>query len=323
MFRAMMAGRMPHEPAMALLGVQVAEAEAGEVVLALDPAERHYDLAGAVHGGILAAITDTAAGYAIHTRLPLGGTAATLELHQNFTRPITAASGRIRCTGRVTHLGSRTAVAEAAITDAAGHLCVQMGTTMIVRPPAADGDAPLAQTTDSGGSMPDASAPARQITIDWADPAILQEAEKHLPWIDILRRMVTGELPVPPSFRLQGFIPVSVEPGEVVFALDPAEQHYNLISCVHGGILSALCDTAAGLAVHSKLPPGTTCTTLELHVNFIRPVSLDSGRATCVGKVIHLGSRTATAEARITDAKGRLCAHMGTTLMVLPIAREK
>jgi uncharacterized protein (TIGR00369 family) len=131
--------------------------------------------------------------------------------------------------------------------------------------------------------------------------------------------MVTGEYPVPPSFALLGLTAVSVEPGEVTFALDPAEQHYNLIACVHGGILSALCDTAAGLAVHSKLPFGKTCTTLELHVNFIRPVSVEGGRALCVGRVIHLGGRTATAEARITDSQGRLCAHMGTTLMVLDV----
>ena len=170
--------------------------------------------------------------------------------------------------------------------------------------------------------MPDSVTHDRQLTIDWADPAILQGVEKRLPWIDILRQMVSGELPVPPSFRLQGFIPVAVEPGAVTFALDPAEQHYNLISCVHGGILSALCDTAAGLAVHSKLPFGTTCTTLELHINFIRAVSIESGRATCVGRVIHLGRTTATAEARITDSKGRLCAHMGTTLLVMPIKGE-
>ncbi|MDB5397129.1 MAG: hypothetical protein JWM91_4635 [Rhodospirillales bacterium] len=170
--------------------------------------------------------------------------------------------------------------------------------------------------------MPDLAKHNRQHIVTWADPALLQDVEKKLPWIDILRSMVAGEMPLPPSFELQGFRPISVEPGKMVFALDPAEQHYNLIACVHGGILSALCDTAAGLAVHSRLPFGKTCTTLELHVNFIRAVSTASGRATCVGKVIHLGARTATAEARITDSQGRLCAHMGTTLMVMDIPKE-
>jgi uncharacterized protein (TIGR00369 family) len=165
--------------------------------------------------------------------------------------------------------------------------------------------------------MRDAIEPTRQLTVHWSDPALLQGIEKRLPWIDILRGMVSGELPMPPSFELLGIKPVSVDPGEMVFALDPAEQHYNLIACVHGGILSALCDTAAGLAVHSRLPFGKTCTTLELHINFIRAVSFESGRATCVGRVIHLGGRTATAEARVTDSQGRLCAHMGTTLLVM------
>lgn len=170
--------------------------------------------------------------------------------------------------------------------------------------------------------MSDAAKHNRQLTVSWADPSVLQGIEKTMPWIDILRGMVSGEMPLPPSFELQGFKPISVEPGEMVFAIDPAEQHYNLIACVHGGILSALCDTAAGLAVHSRLPFGKTCTTLELHINFIRAVSMASGRATCVGKVIHLGARTATAEARITDSQGRLCAHMGTTLMVLDIPKD-
>ena len=135
LFRAMMRGELPHEPAMAMLGVRLVSVEPGEVVMTLDPGPEHCDHRGQVHGGILAAITDTAAGYAIHTRLALGWTAATLELHQGFVTPVTLNSGRITCVGRVMHLGRDTAVAEADITDAKGELCARMGTTMIVRPP--------------------------------------------------------------------------------------------------------------------------------------------------------------------------------------------
>jgi uncharacterized protein (TIGR00369 family) len=135
LFRAMMRGELPHEPAMAMLGVRLLSVEPGEVVMALDPGPEHCDHHGRVHGGILAAITDTAAGYAIHTKLGLGWTAATLELHQGFVQPVTLESARLTCIGRVTHLGRRTAVAEADITDAKGELCARMGTTMIVRPP--------------------------------------------------------------------------------------------------------------------------------------------------------------------------------------------
>jgi uncharacterized protein (TIGR00369 family) len=135
LFRAMLAGELPHEPAMAMLGVRLVSVEPGEVGLRLEPGPHHCDHRGRVHGGILAAITDTAAGYAIHTRLDRGWTAATLELHQNFSLPVTLESGPIACVGRVTHLGRRTAVAEADIVDSRGDLCVRMGTTMIVRSP--------------------------------------------------------------------------------------------------------------------------------------------------------------------------------------------
>jgi uncharacterized protein (TIGR00369 family) len=311
-FRAMLTGTMPMEPAMAAIGVALVAIEPGRVVMALDTGPRHQDHTGFIQTAILAAMADTAAGYAVHTELLLGDRAASVELHVEMIRPI-AAEGRILCVGRADQIGERVALCSAELFDPAGALQGRMGMTMMILPRDAARD-------PEGIEMADGEIVERQLTVSWSDPAILRGVERRLPWIDILRGMLSGEMPVPPSFALLGFVPVSVEPGEVSFALDPAEQHYNLIACVHGGILSALCDTAAGLAVHTRLPHGKTCTTLELHVNFIRPVSLDSGRATCTGRVIHLGGRTATAEARITDAKGRLCAHMGTTLMVLDIA---
>ncbi len=85
---------------------------------------------------------------------------------------------------------------------------------------------------------------------------------------------------------------------------------------MHGGLAATLCDTAVGCAVHSTLPAGAGYTTLELKVNFIRPLSVDTGRVFCEGRVIHVGGRVATAEARVTDAAGKLYAHATTTCMV-------
>ena len=61
--------------------------------------------------------------------------------------------------------------------------------------------------------MSDFAKHNRQHSVTWADPAVLQGIEKTRPWIDILRGMVAGALPLPPSFELQGFKPISVEPG--------------------------------------------------------------------------------------------------------------
>jgi uncharacterized protein (TIGR00369 family) len=71
-----------------------------------------------------------------------------------------------------------------------------------------------------------------------------------------------------------------------------------------------------GCAVHTMLPAGAGYATLELKVNLVRPLSTETGRVLCVGKIIHVGGRIATAEGRIEDADGVLYAHATTTCMI-------
>ena len=113
-----------------------------------------------------------------------------------------------------------------------------------------------------------------------------------------------------------GFGLVSVEPGRAVFDVTPAEYHYNSIGSVHGGVYATLCDSACGCAVHSMLPAGAYYTSLDLATRFIRPVTTGSGRLLCEGTVTHLGSRTALAEARLTDASGKLYAHATSNCLI-------
>jgi uncharacterized protein (TIGR00369 family) len=70
-------------------------------------------------------------------------------------------------------------------------------------------------------------------------------------------------------------------------------------------------------AVQSALPAGVGYTTLEIKVNFIRPLTLVVGELRCEGTVIHGGSRTATAEGRLIDQTGKLYAHGTTTCIIL------
>ena len=75
-------------------------------------------------------------------------------------------------------------------------------------------------------------------------------------------------------------------------------------------------DSAMGCAVHSLLPQGRGYTTLEIKVNYVRPIKSDSGPLRAIGTVVHMGGKTATAEARLLDGEGRLCAHGTTTCML-------
>jgi uncharacterized protein (TIGR00369 family) len=108
-----------------------------------------------------------------------------------------------------------------------------------------------------------------------------------------------------------------VSEGHVVFAAEPAEYHYNPIGTVHGGVAATLLDSALGCAVHSSLPAGTRYTTLQLNVNYLRPITGKTETLYCEGNVIHVGGRVATAEGRLTDTEGKLYAHGTTTCIIL------
>jgi uncharacterized protein (TIGR00369 family) len=114
-----------------------------------------------------------------------------------------------------------------------------------------------------------------------------------------------------------GITGMEVEHGRVAFGLEPAEWHYNPIGTVHGGVLATLLDSATGCAVHSTLPAGTGYTSLDLSVRFLRPVSVSSGTLRCTGEVLNAGRRTALAEARLTDAAGKLLAHATSTCLLI------
>ena len=91
--------------------------------------------------------------------------------------------------------------------------------------------------------------------------------------------------------------------GRAVYILDPTPATINAMYTVHGGVLATLMDTAMGSAVFTRLGDGAYYTTLGLTANFVRAARAGGERLTCVGQTTHVGSRTATAEARITDPR--------------------
>jgi uncharacterized protein (TIGR00369 family) len=137
--------------------------------------------------------------------------------------------------------------------------------------------------------------------------------------IDFVRAIFERRLPEPPIMQTVEPFDCSAEPGVVVIHSIPGFRHYNPIGSVHGGYAAILMDSAMGLAIHSMLPAGSGYTTLEFKISFIKGMSKDSGTVRTEGRTLSVGSRAATAEARITDAKGRLLAHATTTCLVFEI----
>ena len=156
----------------------------------------------------------------------------------------------------------------------------------------------------------------RHRTYDWEDQEATRSAVAVLDGLSVLRAIGAGQLPVPPAMRTLGIEPVEATPGHVSFRLDPAEFHLNPFGLVHGGVLAAMLDTAMGCAVHSLLPAATGYVTGELNVRFLRPGLLSTGSLVCTGAVVHAGTSSMVAEARVVDERDRVIAIAGATCQV-------
>lgn len=133
--------------------------------------------------------------------------------------------------------------------------------------------------------------------------------------IERLQKMIRGDLPSAPIAELLGFDLISVEPGRAVFRLEAGPQHANPMGTLHGGVFCTIADSAMGIAYASTLAEGEAFTTLELKINFLRPVW--SGVLTAVGRVVQGGRSIGLTECEVTDERGRLVAHATSTCMTL------
>ncbi len=157
----------------------------------------------------------------------------------------------------------------------------------------------------------------------WADPAEVSTAFLALSGIGALNALARGEIPTPPIFESLGMRLTYVGDGVVRFALTPDEWMCNPMGVVHGSILAGLLDTALTCCVFTKLPAGKACTTTDLHVRYVRPLRADGPEVVAEGTAVHVGRTFATAEARATDAAGKLYAHGTTGLAVISPADFK
>ena len=131
-----------------------------------------------------------------------------------------------------------------------------------------------------------------------------------------LQAIFRGELPFATIGKTLDFLPIEMSEGVAVFQGAPGPGHLNPMGGVHGGWFATLLDSALGCAVHTCMPVGKAYTTLELKVNMIRALSPKVQRVRATGRVIHVGGQTATAEARLEGADGKLYAHGSTTCLV-------
>ncbi|WP_426165434.1 PaaI family thioesterase [Sandarakinorhabdus sp. DWP1-3-1] len=141
--------------------------------------------------------------------------------------------------------------------------------------------------------------------------------------LELMQRMLGGQLPGAPMALLMGSKGGSAGPGWVEFLATPGLQHYNPIGTVHGGYAATLLDSCMGCAVHTSLAAGIGYTTVDLNITYLRAMTIATGEVTARGEVISSGRRIATARGTLSDSQGRTIATGTTTCLVFPLESAK
>ena len=133
--------------------------------------------------------------------------------------------------------------------------------------------------------------------------------------LEKLRRVQSGELPQPPVARLIGFELAEIGDGRATVTLQAEERHSNPMGTLHGGILCDIGDAAMGIAYASTLGEDESFTTLELKINFLKPVW--KSKLTAEGRVVKRGRTVGLADCNIYDEEHKLVAFCTSTCMTL------
>jgi uncharacterized protein (TIGR00369 family) len=128
----------------------------------------------------------------------------------------------------------------------------------------------------------------------------------------LFERMMRQRAPVG---DLVGFEVFEAGHGRTVVTLQSGPQHFNPMGTLHGGILCDIADTAMGVAFASTLASGESFTTVELKINYLRPVREAKLRAE--GRVVQRGRSIGYLECEVTDENGKLIAKSNSTCLVL------
>lgn len=131
----------------------------------------------------------------------------------------------------------------------------------------------------------------------------------------LVEAYLSGAVPPPTVCSSLGIRMVAGAEGAAEFRYTADGRHNNPMGTLHGGILCDLADGAMGMAIASTLEEGESFTTLELKTNFLRPVW--TGELVARGKVLSKGKTVALLTCDVADEKGRLVAHVTSTVMIL------
>jgi uncharacterized protein (TIGR00369 family) len=304
----------PRPPISHLMGMLPIVMEHGQSTFTMPASRWFLSPPGFIQGGVLATLADGPLGCAVHTALPPATPYTTSELSMTFIRRVTEHSGTLTADGRLIHGGRSMALSEVSVTDGEGRL-VAHGTSRCF---VFDRLSPAPEPPDSipPYDPPDYDTPdpyRRPVEGDTLPPSIWNERSG----LDVLRACIARELPAPPIYYLTGMRPVEAHEGSATFVMPATEWLNSPLTRVQGGAIAWLADSALSCAAQTVVPAGMTYLTLDLKVNFLRPVEADGKDLTAYGKVVHRGRTLAIANADVVNAEGKKVAFGTGTIMLM------
>lgn len=134
--------------------------------------------------------------------------------------------------------------------------------------------------------------------------------------LEYLERVVDGRMPHPSMAETLGFRLTEVEPGRAVITGTTSGKYCNPNGSIHGSWAAALLDSSMGSSVHSTLGSGVGFTVVEFKIDFVRPITIDTGEVVAEGKIVNVGKRIGIADGVMRDSRGRILARGTTTCMI-------
>jgi uncharacterized protein (TIGR00369 family) len=306
--------RVPLPPIHHLTGLVPVDARPGTSSWAMPASPWWQSAAGLLPGGALAVVADAALGGAIYNVLPKGTVLATSELSMNFLRPATADSERLSARGSLIHAGARQGLSEARVEDAHGRLLAHATSRCVLRrlpfdPPDPPPSLPPVQAADHGTPDPYLRPPEGSI--------IRQEEWDTSSGLELVQSWLKEERATPPVCQLTGWQIRDVDEGASTWSMPASEWFCTGFGTFYGGIIALFIDGGINTAVTTTLSPGTSFGTLDLKINFLRPVTPDGRELVATARVIHRGRTITVTTAEVEDSDGTRVAMATSSAMIL------
>ncbi|AOS97617.1 hypothetical protein AUP74_02203 [Microbulbifer aggregans] len=311
-FRRYIGGALPHPPIWRLTGMRPTEAGLGKSTFSMPITPWLADGTGIYWGGIYALFADSPLASAIWTTMPAGKVLTTSELNMNFVRPLSEKTRNIIGHASTVHSGSQVGLSTVLITDQDGRTLAFGSSRCLIADFPVDPEEEF-PAPDTGPTAPE-DPYLREVPE--SDFCKLEEFGGCKP-ID-LQQATIHEGRTHPIWLFTGYRATDIQDGFCQSTLPSSAWFSNGSFSINGGLLAWAADFTMGGAVYSTLSAGDIFATLDMHIRFTRPATIDSGPLTLTSKVLHRGRRLRVSACDIDNAEGKRVAMATGSALVIP-----